>query len=1016
MAVAVVAPAAAAAAGGRPAHTRAGPLGKRRAAASDMGNRQKATRRLPRRPAWVLAAVVIIAGLLSAPAEAETSRRVALVVGNTAYVALPQLRNPANDAAALANALAKIDFEVVSVSDASRDSLVAAANRFGELSRGAEVAIFYFAGHGVQVAGTNYLLPVDATLGSEAELRTQGLDVDRVIEKIKAAGPRSGVVILDACRDNPLPVSVAGATRGLQIAPLTSGLARVQGVSGILIAYATAPGQVAYDGAGANSPFVAALAHYLGEPGLEIGVLFRRVRQRVMESTAGAQIPWVEEALLEPLYLHPAETQPEPTTDVARLNGALEIEEPEMRLAALVELAAAPEDPTIQPVVAGHIERLQQEQPPESPADRLVRELVDWHRLRLVQSTAAALAASAFLEVHPDGIFAELARGLAASTTATGGAVSEADAESVWNLIAEANQPALFDRFIKEIPPGRFTELAQARRTIWLADLAGPQILPETGPEPAPADQATPPPATGAIAAAPSAERTTLPVFVGTGPIKIALPMTPSLVQVTSPPRFGALIAEGEDGIVSEIRAATEGAPTLVRSLSYRPDSEARDTVDEFVIAAAMPIDRGLAVAAGSAEAGAETPEAGVQAPEAAAQTIEPSAPMTVRADIKPHDCDMLAGARFDTQGVVIGIYSNEIEPEPAVAACRQAVEAFPEVPRFRYELARALVAAGDSDAAVALYREAAAAGHAAALYELGVHHQSGEGAALDLDEAIRLYKEADAGDDLYAATRLGVLYRDGVGVERNVETAVNWLVKAARGGHTFAYNHLGYMYLEGDGVESDFERAFRLFEASANAGDIYGYNNMGLMYERGAFVAADPVQAIAWYEKAARGGQPQAPINLGLIYLGDRGVPADPARAAYWFAEAAKLGNAWGFTNLGWQYQAGEGVDADPELAAELYARALRLDPDEAGAAAAENFDGLPRKATVRLIQKRLLALGFDPGEPDGAWGNRSRDALRAFADGEDIEIDTDAPPIRILASLLDAEDRRAATTPDGN
>ena len=189
----------------------------------------------------------------------------------------------------------------------------------------------------------------------------------------------------------------------------------------------------------------------------------------------------------------------------------------------------------------------------------------------------------------------------------------------------------------------------------------------------------------------------------------------------------------------------------------------------------------------------------------------------------------------------------------------------------------------------------------------------------------------------------------------------------------------------------------------------------MGQMYDRGAFVAANPEQAIIWYEKAARGGQPQAPINLGLMYLGDHGIPADPVRAAYWFAEAAKLGNAWGFTNLGWLYQAGEGVDADPELAADLYARAHRIDPDgEAAEAAAANFEDLPRKAAVRLIQTRLLALGFDPGEPDGAWGNRSRGALHAFAEAEGVDVSSDTPAIQILAALLDAADNRAA--PGGN
>jgi TPR repeat protein len=975
--------------------------------------------------------LVLFAGLLAA--TAAEAARVALVVGNSSYVALPQLKNPANDSALLADTLTKIGFEVVRVNDVDQQGLLAAVERFGEIARGAEVAVFYFAGHGVQFGGTNYLLPINATLGSEADLRGVGLDVDLVIEKFKAAVPRSGVLILDACRDNPLPVSVAGQTRGLKVAALTSGLARVEGVSGILIAYATAPGQVAYDGAGANSPFVAALAHYLGEPGLGVSDLFIRVRQRVMESTAGAQIPWVEEALLEPLYMHPAEAQPAPATDVAKLNGALEIEEPEKKLAALVDLSSALDDPTMQPVVADHIERLREEEkePAEAPSIRLVRELVDWHRLRIIESKSVMqLAADAFLALYPQGVFVDRAGSLVAGGAAAAPAVevSDADAESAWTLIAEANQPALFDRFIQQVPSSRFAELAQARRTIWLADLTGPSLLPpEILPDTPPVDPTAQPSADRSTDTAPPADRTTVPVFVGTGPTAIELPMSPALVQVTAPPKYGTLILEHDDGTVAEVRSATEGEPAAVRALSYRPDVQARDAVDEFVIATLMPTGRGLSIAnQAQTDAQGQTQAQTGTEPETQAQPADPltpaetqtaqSAPMTVRADIKPHACDLEAGARFDTQGVVAGNYSTEIDPEKAVEACRQAVEAFPEVARFRYQLGRALDAAGDAEGAVARYREAADAGHIAALYDLGTHLQSGKGVAKDIDEAIRLYKDAAGRNDLYSATRLGVLYRDGIGVERDIRTAVDWLVKAARGGHTFAYNHLGYMYLEGNGVEKDYERAYRLFEASANAGDVYGFNNMGQMYERGAFVAADPSQAIVWYEKAARGGQPQAPINLGLMYLGDRGVAADPARAAYWFAEAAKLGNAWGFVNLGWLYQAGKGVDSDPGLAADLYARALRLDPEgEAGAAAVKNFDDVPRKAAVRLVQTRLIALGFDPGEPDGAWGGRTREAVAAFAAAESIDLPVDAPPIRILVALLDAADRKAEPATDG-
>src|SRR6185295_3858278 len=169
--------------------------------------------------------------------------------------------------------------------------------------------------------------------------------------------------------------------------------------------------------------------------------------------------------------------------------------------------------------------------------------------------------------------------------------------------------------------------------------------------------------------------------------------------------------------------------------------------------------------------------------------------------------------------------------------------------------------------------------------------------------------------------------------------------------------------------------------------------------------------KAITWYEKAARGGQPQAPINLGLMYLGDHGVPADLKHAAYWFAEAARLGNGWGFTNLGWLYQSGRGVDPDPGLAAELYAEAFRLDPDDAGATAAKNFGKLPPKATVRAIQKRLTALGFDAGALDGSLSKQTRTAIGAFAKDRELKLDANAPKIRILAALIDAQDHPKAT-----
>jgi hypothetical protein len=151
-------------------------------------------------------------------------------------------------------------------------------------------------------------------------------------------------------------------------------------------------------------------------------------------------------------------------------------------------------------------------------------------------------------------------------------------------------------------------------------------------------------------------------------------------------------------------------------------------------------------------------------------------------------------------------------------------------------------------------------------------------------------------------------------------------------------------------------------------------------------------------------------------MYLGDRGVPADLKRAAYWFAEAARLGNGWGFTNLGWLYQSGRGVDPDPGLAAELYAQAVRLDPDDAGATAAKNFGKLPSKATGRAIQKRLAALGFDTGTLDGSLNKQTRAAIGAFAKDQGLDLDANAPKIRILAALINAQDHPKTTVPGAN
>ncbi|MDI9849768.1 caspase family protein [Rhodoblastus sp. 17X3] len=245
---------------------------------------------------------VLLWSLFSLSAFAD--KRVALVLGNSAYAHVTKLSNPANDAHDLAETLRGLDFDVISQTNADMRALDSALEEFERKSQGADVALFFFAGHGLQFKGQNYLLPIDANLEDEVSLRYNTLSIEKVRDALGAA---SGVkiMILDACRNNPLSdkliVRSAGLTRAVE---LTRGLARLDRTEGMVVAYATQADQVAQDGSGRNSPFSSALIRRLKEPNLEIATLFRRVAQDVYEQTGGKQRPELSISLLQDFYLN----------------------------------------------------------------------------------------------------------------------------------------------------------------------------------------------------------------------------------------------------------------------------------------------------------------------------------------------------------------------------------------------------------------------------------------------------------------------------------------------------------------------------------------------------------------------------------------------------------------------------------------------------------------------------------------------------------------------------------------
>jgi hypothetical protein len=218
----------------------------------------------------------------------RTEKRVALIVGNGSYKSAP-LHNPVNDARAMARALRGSGFEVLEHENLDQKQMRRAVLEFGAKLRGADVGLFYFAGHGLQVSGRNFLVPIDAVIETESEIEVESVDVASILARMEAGKTRVNIVILDACRDNPF---------GRSFRSTAGGLASIDAPSGTLIAYATAPGKVARDGLGANGLYTDALLEAIAIPGLRIEDVFKRVRQSLQKQTKGAQVPWESSSLV----------------------------------------------------------------------------------------------------------------------------------------------------------------------------------------------------------------------------------------------------------------------------------------------------------------------------------------------------------------------------------------------------------------------------------------------------------------------------------------------------------------------------------------------------------------------------------------------------------------------------------------------------------------------------------------------------------------------------------------------
>jgi uncharacterized caspase-like protein len=243
---------------------------------------------------------------VSGPAHAD--KRVALIIGNSAYRSAPPLNNPEHDAELMAKALTSAGFIVSVETNVDGVRFREALAEFGKKLQDADVGFFYYAGHGLQVGGKNYLVPIDASPLKEADVELFMINADVVLGQMQQAGTNLNIIVLDACRNFPFGTGISRGrdSDAVRFRSLdTGGLAEMRVPAGTLIAFSTQPGNVALDGADRYSPFAMALVETIRKPGLDLFTVFNNVQTYVHSATHGVQVPWFSTNLIPPFYFIP---------------------------------------------------------------------------------------------------------------------------------------------------------------------------------------------------------------------------------------------------------------------------------------------------------------------------------------------------------------------------------------------------------------------------------------------------------------------------------------------------------------------------------------------------------------------------------------------------------------------------------------------------------------------------------------------------------------------------------------
>ncbi|WP_229724285.1 caspase family protein [Cribrihabitans marinus] len=957
---------------------------------------------------WTVCAISIPLAVLSVPALAQDAddpsgaSRVALVIGNSAYQNVTPLPNPANDAELIAEKLWESGFEVIESIDSDRETMLADLATFRSRLREGSEALFFYAGHGVQVGGRNYLLPVSVAPASPEDLRAQSVDAQLFVDIMDASGARLNIVLLDACRNNPFTeidsedaedIATRAITvgqsrqeveRGLTLLSEASsgGLAEMTaGDSETMISFATAPGAVAFDGTGRHSPYTASIAENMDEPGVELAELFRRVRGGVRERTDGLQIAWTTSTLENPFYFKPD------TDDLRGSTTGLGVEGDTL----------------------GGL-------PP--------RRIVDRTFWRAIRDTDRLDAFEAYLRTRPDGAFVDEAVARIAAlggdpdaVLATDPALPDLSAQAqVGQTASKADVIERLDRDVHAVPIGvgpRDLDLPATASDGWVYVSRTPRLGEVRGADGSVIDQ-------GSVHYMQPGDVPEFEPFVGSNGGLEALEG----------------LALGQDGATDPVGVEIEVYVDACDMLAGNPYDSERVTAgtrqfildrnfDAAIVACELAVDRQPEVVRFWAQLARAYRAAGryEEAREWQVKAVE-AGYVNAMVYLGQMHLDGQAVAQDFARAYELFEAAEEAGDIAALTALAWVHRAGVGVPQD-YAVARGF------------YEQGAARRNDWAMTNLAEFYQKGLGVERSPELAERWYLQAANSGELTAQTRLARMYQDGDGIPQDFDKARFWFETAASRGVPNGLTRLGIMYEQGQGTATDVEAAARLYVRAARAGDGEAYFRLGRLYASRTPLFDDPARAALLLERAiekrvygaerelaklhetgrgvpkdmarardlyaaAAEGNPWAARDAGRAFASDDGVEPDFARAAEWYRRAVEGGVPWAAWDLAKLTEAGRGVDRDRVGALVLYATALGLSDDQNLARlVGEATAGYDDVAFVTAAQRLLAASGDFAGAADGVLGPGTRQALAEAVAARNAGLPPEPVTIETLAAL---------------